>query len=150
MGNEAVDLSIRVLDALEGATRAKTQVIERVNHLEEQYSEIKDEMRTMNANLDKIARESSITNDLLRQELEAREQLEEDKKEEEKEKKEEEKEWRDLVRNVLKEAWGFINKPASVIAMAAAAYFAYTYFDIGNVPADPAPIVDVREVEDAP
>ena len=63
------EVSVR-LESLEGATDGK--LVELKDHFNTRISRLDGQMGTMNAHLDNIAREASITNDLLRTDQEQR------------------------------------------------------------------------------
>jgi len=66
----------RILDALEASTRTTTQVMGEMGGLKESLGaricEVESELGTMNAHLDNLVRETQITNQLLRDDMEDR------------------------------------------------------------------------------
>ena len=134
-----------LIEALQRSTSVQTEGLSRLEMVENQMKELEEvfedrmgrlenEMGTMNAHLDNIARESAITNDFLRMQEERaaaarlREQkLEDDKRKHEREDK---KANRDLVVKTGSELWSIFKQPLACLVAAGLAYAAYVWFGL--------------------
>jgi len=88
----------RVLDALENSTRVTTEVMGHLKGLEREFSslqkslgrqmhDLEQEMGTMNAHLDNLVRETQITNQLLKDDMTDRKEVQKERRATEKEDK---------------------------------------------------------------
>lgn len=161
------DQTERILDALEHSTRVTTEVIGQIkgmerefqalreaqakefSHLRETFNgrlgDLEDEMKSTNAHLDNLVRETEVTNQLLREDMEDRKKEQEHRRKVE----DEDREWRrtletrkldrkeeleDDNRGIAKkyadEAWGVFKQPfgylvAGIIFWVLIQYFAF-------------------------
>jgi hypothetical protein len=173
-----------VLNALQEATRAMTQVAARLDVLEETTDErlgelkshidsrigrLEAQMGTMNAHLDNIAREASITNELLRtdhderkaerarkQKLEDEERLREQKledeareddREERKDALQAKKDLRTALASGAQDVWAMFKQPLAYLVTAALGFMAWYYF-VQYMPQQIAPAPPGAQIEE--
>lgn len=155
-------LDAAVLQALQESSQAHSTASGRLEAVEEQVENLEasfhdrmgrleGQMGTTNAHLDNIAREASITNDLLRQELEDRKTERKRQQEIEDEKRrnarEDKRANRDLLLNTGKELWSIFKQPLGYLVAAALAYAAFVWFgqERGSLPASAEPAAQIIE-----
>jgi polyhydroxyalkanoate synthesis regulator phasin len=130
------NLTDRVLLALEDTARTNATLAGRVDHLEGRVEdleeEIKDQMGTMNAHLDNIAREAAKTNLLM--EAEQKHRMEKEEKEEtalvlaKKAELDAQKDRRKMLTRAASALWDTFKTPLATLATGVVAWLIYWYF----------------------
>jgi len=173
------DNNERLLDALEGSTRITTEVIGEVRTLKTRFDSMDDslggkmadlerEMGTMNAHLDNLVRETQVTNQLLREDMEDRKRAEieraqadaeerdwrrkmEERRLDRKEEVEDDK--RATARKLASEAWSIFKQPLGYLVAGIIAWFLIQHLALPQgikiVPV-PSPDQLQEQVEEAP
>jgi hypothetical protein len=158
-------MSVRLIEALEASVRTKEKLSGQLKGLEREYkafqesqerefgtlresferrfAELEDEMRSMNSHLDNLLRETEITNQLLREDMEDRKTVQASRRKFE----EEERTWRhqleerkldrqeeleDDKRNVIKkvvgEMWAVVKQPFAYLVAGIIFWLLVTHF----------------------
>lgn len=144
----------RMFDLVESNTRESSELRARVYALGERIENLErtietrihmleEEMGTMNAHLDNIARETAITNDLARKRL-AREEAENVRESEIRKDKVE------IVKRSAMAVWGVLKFPLSTLLAGVVAWFLYWYFYVPDygLPGSKLEIVNPKDLED--
>lgn len=152
------DHTERILDALEASTRTTTEVMGDMRTLKDdlghRMSEVESELGTMNAHLDNLVRETQITNQLLRDDMEDRKREAEVRQKVEAE----EREWRRQLelrrldrteqveddnratyKKIGAEAWAIFKQPLGYLIAGIIGWLLLQYFVLpqGIVPGSP-------------
>ena len=185
MTETSPELTIRVVDALEASARVSEQVLGQVKGLEREFialregnsrdlrdiketfdrqlGELEDEMRMTNSHLDNLVRETVVTNQLLREDMDDRKTALDNRLKIE----QEDREWqRDLEvrkldrtekiaddnRNVVLKAadgaWSVLSQPFGYLLAGVIFWLLTTYFAVPpHLAGPPAPSSDVSQVE---
>jgi seryl-tRNA synthetase len=125
-------LTDRVLRALEGSTEAKTEMSGHIKGLEKRVDDLEEQMGTMNAHLDNIAREASQQTLILRDNKLAREAREKAEADAEEQVRQDaldlQKQRQKLVRRVGAALWDVFKTPLATLLTAIVAWLIYWYF----------------------
>lgn len=128
--------NIEVKGRLELVERSLSELEEAIN---QRMGRLEDEMRSSNAHLDNISRESARTNELL--ETEIKDRHEADKRHEAWE-REDKKETRTMAVSAAREVWDTFKQPLAYALMAIA-----TWFAISQLGVQPQQVVEASSAE---
>jgi len=173
------DINERSLDALEASTRATVEVMGHLKGMEREFvalreeqgkefaslrdtfnrqiGELEDEMKSVNAHLDNLVRETQVTNQLLRDDMDdrkevqkAREKVEQEerdwRREQERHKTTVEDDNRKTYKKYLDEFWGVFKQPFGYL-IAGVIFWLLTQYNavppqIGPTPVTPTPVIE--------
>lgn len=159
-------LTVRLVEALEASARMNEQIAGQMKGLEREYvvhrdnisrdiadlkeafnrqmGDLEDEMRTMNSHLDNLVRETVVTNNLLREDMDDRKETQAHRLEIEKE----EREWRrqleerklnrkeeieddnrSMAKKISEETWSIAKQPLGYLIAGIIFWIVITYFN---------------------